>query len=286
MVARCGALLFVMTLLTSAAAAAPAQVGRFRLVTYNVAGLPEGISASHPQVNMPRIGRLLADYDVVLVQEDFAYARELRAAIKARFASPPWPPGPRLDFGDGLNQFAKFPFSNYTRETWATCHGVVDAWCDCRAPKGFTYSRMTLPNRARVDVYDVHLDAGDGPGDRQARDAQLEQLARAIELRSTGVAVLVAGDTNIPSSQRAVLERLLARSGLRDACSELSCAAPGLVDRVLYRSSRELRLQARSWQLDARFVDDAGQPLSDHPAVAVEFAWTKNSAPASLAGAD
>jgi hypothetical protein len=35
-----------------------------------------------------------------------------------------------------------------------------------------------------------------------------------------------------------------------------------------------------SWKTDARFVDDQGNPLSDHLAVAVEFTWRAQS-PAS-----
>ena len=36
------------------------------MLTYNVAGLPEGISQSHPEANAPIISGLLGDFDVVL----------------------------------------------------------------------------------------------------------------------------------------------------------------------------------------------------------------------------
>ena len=37
---------------------APADAGAFSLLTYNVAGLPDAISPSHPATNMPLIGPL------------------------------------------------------------------------------------------------------------------------------------------------------------------------------------------------------------------------------------
>lgn len=250
-----------------------ASSGAFRLVTYNVAGLPEGISSSRPSANMPLIGKLLAEYDLVLVQEDFAYGRELRASLALPHASPPFSGGRTLHVGDGLSQFSRLPFKDFTRQAWSACYGLLDAWCDCLAQKGFSYSRQMLATGVFVDVYDVHLDAGDGEGDTNARRAQIAQLAAAIERSSRDAAVIVAGDTNIPHSQRPELEVLLEQASLRDSCSELRCTTPGLVDRVLYRSSPSLLLEPKSHRVDRRFVDAKGEPLSDHPAVAVEFTW-------------
>jgi hypothetical protein len=47
------------------------QSGDFLALTYNVAGLPEGISGSHPETNTPLIGPLLNAYDLVLMQESW-----------------------------------------------------------------------------------------------------------------------------------------------------------------------------------------------------------------------
>ena len=49
----------------------------FSVLTYNVAGLPAGISSSEPDINTPLISPLLNDYDIALVQEDFVYHRDL-----------------------------------------------------------------------------------------------------------------------------------------------------------------------------------------------------------------
>src|SRR5690349_17993506 len=47
--------------------------GELNLLTYNVAGLPEGISSSHPQLYTSYISPLLNEFNVVQVQEDFNY---------------------------------------------------------------------------------------------------------------------------------------------------------------------------------------------------------------------
>lgn len=253
---------------------ARAASGRLRLITYNVAGLPDGVSTAHPSRNMPLIGRLLNGYDLALIQEDFAYAAELRSELAFPYTSEAFVRGRRMDFGDGLSLFAAQRFSDYQREAWRACNGVVDSFFDCLTPKGFSFARLRLAPNVTVDVYNVHLDAGWSAADRAAREAQIEQLLAALRTRSQGHAVLLAGDTNIPSSQRGLLERLQREGELRDACTALGCPEPGRIDRVLFRSNAELRWTPRQWRVERRFVDPQQQPLSDHLAVSVEFDWS------------
>jgi endonuclease/exonuclease/phosphatase family metal-dependent hydrolase len=253
------------------------SAGRLKLLTYNVAGLPEGLSESRPTVNLPLIGKLLNRYDLALVQEDFAYPLMLRQAILHAHGSPPFVRGERLHFGDGLSQFSRMPFFLYERERWAACHGVLDSYFDCLTPKGFTYSRQELAPGVTVDVYNLHLDAGGSPGDRSARADQLAQLAQAVKQRSAGHAVILGGDFNIRGGSE--LERLAWFEGeteLVDTCQVLRCKEPSRIDRILFRSSDALTLTPRSWRVDPRFVDAQRRPLSDHLAVAVELEWTAN----------
>ena len=263
---------------SSGVAAAPLPFskagGRFELVTYNVAGLPEGISRSHPLANLPRIGELLNRFDIALVQEDFAYPLELRRGMRLPHASSPVERS-GLDFGDGLSQFSRWPFSNFRREAWTSCHGVVDSFFDCLTPKGFSVSRQALGPGAFVHVYNLHMDAGWAPDDRAARQGQVEQLILAIRRESSEQAVIVGGDTNLLPRERPLLERLMAEAGLSEACAEMGCPEPSRIDRVLFRGSRELRLRPLRWRVASEFVDDAQRPLSDHLAVAVEFEWRR-----------
>lgn len=259
---------------------ASASSGRLRVLTYNVAGLPDGFSTDHPSRNMGQIGQRFAGYDLVLVQEDFAYGAALRQALTLRHRSAPFVRGLRLNFGDGLSQFAVRGFSGPERQPWQACHGILDSYLDCLTPKGFTVSTQTLAPGVHVDVYNVHLDAGGAPGDRAAREAQIDQLILAIQRRSAGSAVLVAGDTNIRSAQRGLLQRFEQRTGLVDVCSVVHCPEPQRIDRIFVRDSAELHWAPRSWSIDPRFVDAEGQPLSDHLAVSAELEWTTKDPPA------
>lgn len=260
----------------SSVAAAPAALrnGKFELLTYNVAGLPEGISRSRPLSNLPRIGELLNRYDIALVQEDFAYPLELRRGIRLPHASAPFV-RTGLDFGDGLSQFSRFPLTALRREAWSSCNGVIDAFFDCLTPKGFAMARAAIDASLVVHVYNLHMDAGWTTADRAAREAQVEQLVAAIARDSADQAVIVGGDTNLLRRDRDLLARLLQAASLRDACSDTRCPEPWRIDRVLYRSAPALRLRPMSWRIASEFVGDGRQPLSDHDAVAVRFEWER-----------
>ncbi|MEI9947862.1 MAG: endonuclease/exonuclease/phosphatase family protein [Pseudomonadota bacterium] len=250
---------------------ARAAVGHLKVLTYNIAGLPDGFMTPHPSANMPRIGRLLGQYDLALIQEDFAYGALLRQSVTLAHQSPAFVRAGRFHFGDGLSQFATQAFTALQREPWRACHGMVDSYFDCLTPKGFISTRQRLAEGVEIDVYNVHLDAGPSSLDQQAREAQIDQLIEAIAQRSAGRPILLAGDTNL-RPQRDLLARFEA-TGLVDACEALHCPDPRRIDRVFYRSSPSLTLSARKWSIDRRFVDAKGQPLSDHLAVAVELDW-------------
>ena len=225
---------------------------------------------------MPLIAPLLGKYDLALIQEDFAFGALLRRGVTLPFQSPPFLRGGQWNFGDGLSQFSDLSFSALQREPWRACHGVLDSYFDCLTPKGFTSARQTLAEGVEIDVYNVHLDAGSGSADEQARVAQIDQLLAAIAQRSSGRPILVAGDTNIRGRQRALLSKLEHDAGLTDACDALSCPESKRIDRVFYRGSASFTWTPRKWSIDRRFVDAKGQPLSDHLAVAVELDWKRS----------
>jgi endonuclease/exonuclease/phosphatase family metal-dependent hydrolase len=271
-----GAVLWLAFASTTAPAQAdaPARRGRIRLVTYNVAGLPEGLSSSHPVLNLPLVGKLLNKYDLALVQEDFAYPELLRQHLRLPYASAAFVRGQALHFGDGLSQFGKLPFGVPWRAAWRACHGVVDSYFDCLTPKGLALIRVQLTPQTSLDVYDVHLDAGSGEGDVAARAAQLKQLMATVTEMSANNAVLVGGDFNLTEAERASFYLLSSTVRLVDVCVALRCPDPARIDRVLFRDSPALALHPRSWRLDHAFRDRRGGPLSDHLPVAIELAWT------------
>jgi hypothetical protein len=247
--------------------------GRFTMLSYNVAGLPDVISGSNPRVNTPLISPLLDAFDLVLVQEDFAYHEALISQVTHPFQSTPLDPA-GVNMGDGLNRLSRSAFVDHQRITWEECNGFFDQGSDCLTDKGFDVARHQLAPGVSLEIYDVHLDAGRGQADADARIAQIAQLVAHVQARVGAGPVIIAGDTNLKEDDEAALLDLLAALSLEDSCRNLGCDDPGLHDRIMYRSSPGLVLTATTWRLDPRFVDGMGEPLSDHDALGVDFEWS------------
>jgi endonuclease/exonuclease/phosphatase family metal-dependent hydrolase len=274
---------------------APAEAGTFNLLTYNVAGLPDAISPSHPATNMPLISPLLNHYDLALVQEDFYYHAELigqtRHAYRSEqvmgFAMP----------GDGLAVLSKFVLGQMDRVRWTDCNGYVLDASDCLADKGFSFGEIALAAGVTLHAYNVHADAGRSPSDEWVRRSNFEQLVTFIKARSNGHALIVAGDTNLHHSSpedAATLARFVAALELEDACgrrhhAEEAGIPPAArtrydedgIDRVLFRSSVRTQLAVSGCRRDSRFVDPEGRALSDHAAIGAEFSWRLQQPPAA-----
>jgi endonuclease/exonuclease/phosphatase (EEP) superfamily protein YafD len=176
---------------------------------------------------------------------------------------------------DGLNRFSRHPFDALVRVPWSGCH---ESAADCLALKGFSMARTTFAPGVTVDVYNLHMEAGGDPEDDVLRDAGVTQLSEFIQAYSSGRAVIVGGDFNLhtdtePDGSQFV--RLLTEAGLADVCAALACPQPGRIDKFLFRSAGGVTLTPLSWRFETDvFVRDDGEPLSDHDALAVRFAWT------------
>lgn len=247
--------------------------GRFEIVTYNVAGLPEGLSNVHPVANLPLIGGMLNKFDVALLQEDFAYPELLRQRSTLPYRSPGFVRGEQLHFGDGLSLFSRFPARASGREPWGACHGVLDSYFDCLTPKGVAWWRVELNPGVSIDVYNVHLDAGATRSDAMARQAQLSQLASVIRRESGERGVVLGGDFNLTAGELPAFRKLMSCLGLAEVCEELHCGQAARLDRVLFRSGPSVRLLARRWRLARGFRDAQGRSLSDHEPVVASFGW-------------
>ncbi|MFD7934277.1 jacalin-like lectin [Streptomyces sp. NPDC059755] len=281
----------------TATAAAPAQAagaatsGTFNVLTYNVAGLPEGLSSGHPATNTPLISPRLAAYDIVNVQEDFNYHAALYAGDNHPYRTAT---SGGAAIGDGLNTLSDYAFEDFERVRWNNCTGT-----NCLTPKGFTLARVRLSEGVFVDLYNVHTNADDSDDALAARRANIEQLSDFIQANSSGNAVLVMGDTNTRYTRAGDNIRTLAdENGLTDAWVQrvkggtrptqgtdaLLCptTAPTndceVVDKVFYRGSKLLSLNATRYNNEwASFLDSAGGNLSDHFPHTVDFSYTLNS---------
>lgn len=286
--------------------------GSFRLLTYNVQGLPVEINEGRPDLHLPEISPLLNDYDLVLTQEDYDwwqpeglasgfdfvnYHGRLRAKATHEYQSPQHPgpeavgidlaERPDMELGDGLGILANVDVEGDERVPWTGCFGGFSqddgGKADCLAMKGFQVTTLTLANDSVVHVYNLNAESGTNPKDQELQAADFEQLAAHIAEHAEGDAVIVAGHTNLvlddadPASgdgqDGRIWEQFLKAAGLTDACSAGTCDDT-LVDRVVYRSGDGVDLEARKQIVRGdRFVDEDGEPLSGFPPIEVEFDW-------------
>ena len=285
---------------SAAAGDASAATGEFDLLTYNVAGLPEGISGSHPATNMPLIGPKLNDYDVVLLQETWktpatnplaptrVYHEILEEASTHayRTESAPLPLGkdpsrPEALVADGLNVFSQYPVTDVDRQPWAECEGIGTTNAgDCLAFKGFAAMNLELDKGVDVLLIDTHLEAGGSARDESLRADDLDALATYIEQMAGDRAVILGGDMNLHTEDENPVDQEAYRSfvdrvGLTDSCEAVSCADGTHIDKVMIRNGTTVTLSVLSWESPAdRFLDASGEGLSDHPPVHVRLKWT------------
>lgn len=286
----------------------PPTWGEFVALSYNVAGLPEGLSGSTPSLNMPLISPLLNDYDLVLVQEDWlapdpnpfegvfdVYHDLLAADARHPYQSEPAPlplqsdkSRPEAMLSDGLNRFSNFPFGELTRVAWTNCFGGADTSdggaADCLAFKGFSVATHTLNDSAEVDVYNLHGEAGGTDRDQELSAADFEQLASFINSESSGRAIILGGDTNLHTgdghpdghgeADAQIWDNFKQTTGLIDVCEVVS-PCENAIDKFAFRSNDMITIEPLSHAFERdKFVDDNSEPLSDHAPLAVGFRWT------------
>jgi endonuclease/exonuclease/phosphatase family metal-dependent hydrolase len=199
-----------------------------------------------------------------------------------------------VPFGSGLNTLANFDWIDFRRIQWNRCSDASSS--DCLTPKGFTFMRMQVDAEVFIDVYNLHADAGTEDDDLAARRENIQQVADYINVWSIGNPVLVFGDTNTRYSRTGDNPRLFGtQNGLIDPWVELIrggvtptaeslCGNPSTttycetVDKVFYRGSPLLNLQATYWNYESsRFLQADGNILSDHNPITVNFTWSQGA---------
>ena len=128
-----------------------------------------------------------------------------------------------------------------------------------------------------IDVYNLHADAGGSAEDQRARTIQFLQLERFMSVYSPTQAVILAGDTNLHrnvSAENQLLDDFAGTVGLTEVMNALP-NIPDHIDRVFYRSNQDVELTPTRWRVADEFQDAAGNPLSDHPAIHVDFTWAR-----------
>lgn len=268
----------------------------FRVLSLNVAGLPGIISSSDPSTNTTKMSPLLNNYDIVSVQEDFAYHSDLISQVNHPYITPH---SGNVPVGDGMNFLSNFPLYETTRYTWNDRSGFISNGADQMTPKGILYSSVEIEPGFFVDIYNIHTDAGDDEGSYNARRSNMLQLGELIKQRSVGKAVIVIGDTNsrYTREQDNFETAVLNACGLTDPWIDLvrngvvpedgdalmdsdhrNSASNEVVDKIWYRSGRNVELNAIHYALlETEFMDENGEQLSDHYPITATFEYSLNN---------
>ena len=266
--------------------------GEFSVLTYNVAGLPEGLSGSNPERYSSSISKLISDYNIVHVQEDFCYHDSLLLFDKHAYQTATTGcVNINGDGGDGLNTFSDYGIYNLKRFPWTDCTGA-----DCLTPKGFSFSQIEFAPGYVIDFYNIHCNAGSSEASLAARRANLAQICNYINTNSQGNAALVLGDFNSRYTREGDTIRALLDLGFQDAWITLerngdvpafgnslgNCDRPRTnpdcerVDKIFYRGNDRIELIPTDYMLDDdRFYYQGNDSLqlSDHWPVFATFQY-------------
>lgn len=267
-------LFFVQALPARAADAGPRTL---RVLTYNIHGLQRWIARDDPQVRISALLPKARAFDVVLLQEDFAWQPLVDAAHGRRHGvrAEPAAGTPFLRQGTGLTLLTDIePHGAAHATAYGTCNGWLSASSDCLADKGTLAQRLRLQDGKLIDLWNTHLDAGRGDDEHAVRTAQLNVLALDIERGSAGRAVILGGDFNLRwdvPRDRALLTAFAARLRLVLAALVPENGGRERVDYLLYRGAPGVGLCVLKAGVAPGFTDAHGEPLSDHPPVFAEF---------------
>lgn len=265
--------------------------GELKLLAYNVAGLPEGLSSSNPELYTSRISPLLNNYNIVHVQEDFCYHDSLILYVEHEYMTDPMPCVPD---GDGLNTFSDYPILDFERQAWTECSSF-----DCLTPKGFSYSKIEVAADVHIDFYNIHCNSGSTDEAFEARRGNMFQLMDYIDTHSEGEAIIIMGDFNNRYTRPEDTIRIMQNNGFVDLWVELirdgdipdfgqslkDCDETGTnpncegVDKFFYRNSDAIQFTALSFQYgdDPRFLYNGIDtlPLSDHKPLIANVRYRK-----------
>jgi hypothetical protein len=166
----------------------------FSILLWNVWLLPPPLSDIVVRSRAKRISPLLANYDVVVLNEAFTFKSELLSHSKYPYSAHLKRRSYFDLFDSGLIILSAHPIIKteaqhfHTRKQW-----------DRLASKGVIFCRIQLPNGSEVDVYGTHMQAGHSDGEQNSRDRQARQLCEFILQHSgeEGRQVVLAGDMNM-----------------------------------------------------------------------------------------
>ena len=252
-----------------------------KILVYNTHGLPGIFLRDKPEIRFPLIGDKTKEYELSLLQEDYAHHKKLISSMKSeskifrgqlgnKFLCP-------ICTGSGLTSIANLPHDwniEVVNESFKTCSGWISGWNDCFAEKGFQILKITPPMRESLFLINTHLDAGSRESDRKARKNQLEQIILTLNKKIKGEALILAGDLNLNlknSEDLRLLRDLKEKLNLTDAFFAVDIQKKWqILDYVLFNTGKSNTFSISKVGEDTSLVSKEG-PLSDHPALFVHI---------------
>lgn len=184
------------------------QQTRFTACALNVDGLPQKVAFVTLNEDGPGsegsklISQYLSQksYDFMGFSEDFNYHGSLMTALSNQYSSGTVRATLSLtDLSipfdtDGLNLIWKNSTTTATNESWTRWTSTTNTDGNQYVKKGFRHYDVTLTDGTLIDVFILHMDAGDVP---DSRNGQWMQLANAISNNyNNNRPKIILGDTN------------------------------------------------------------------------------------------
>ena len=286
----------------------------FTATALNVDGLPSLINNDGPGSNGTKlISTYLKskDYDIIGISEDFEYHDEL----KSDMACYSW--GTYRGSVNVLNLFSpantdglEFAWNtntvSVTNESWTQWSHSESGDGNQYIKKGFRHYDMTLDGGQVIDVYVLHMDAGDVP---QSREQQWSQMADVVNAANPNRPKLIIGDTNSRWTREDIGANFVNRlngfsvgdpwvkfwrggvfpkpgtGDLTDQSDPANLSNYEVVDKLLYLNPTyaegALQLSPKYFRLEQDYtygtVDGSGntKPLGDHRPAVAEFTLIK-----------
>ena len=310
------------------------QQDSFTAVALNVDGLPQRILTYDLNEDGPGedgtklISQYLAGkgYDFIGASEDFNYHGSLMTALSDDYNSgtvrKTLSVGGFLSGGfpfdtDGLNLIWKKGTITASNESWTRWTSVADTDGNQYVKKGFRHYDMTVGEGMVMDVYVLHMDAGDTDDAIGSREAQWRQLAVAINNADASRPKVVIGDTNSRWTREDIKTNFIdllinctfsdvwvelcrdnippttAMGDLTDQSDPTNYANYEVVDKIIYinpKSDNTMQLSPNSFRIEQDYTygnvqgNDDTKPLGDHKPVVVEFTCIKSGDVKSILG--
>lgn len=300
------------------------ELTSFTATALNVDGLPDieifsfKLNPDGPGSDGSKlISRYLADknYDFIGVSEDFNYHGSIMSALEGyesgtvrKTLSVSGLIGGIPFDTDGLNLIWKTSKVQATNESWTRWNDRTNTDGNQFVKKGYRHYDMTLEGGEVIDIYVLHMDAGDATS---SREGQWRQLADAVNVADPNRPKLIIGDTNSRWTREDINANFVNRlngftvgdpwvkfwrggvfptpgtGDLTDQTDPANLSNYEVVDKLLYlnppTTEGALQLQPRSFRLEQDYtygtVDGSGntKALGDHRPAVAEFALMRVS---------